>query len=84
MSWRTVLPNPQQKRRGPFQSEPVLRAFSIYFTAYGIQTEIPSDDPGIGVRPIGALALAATAVRRSFHRYRVLTHFRWNEHIACT
>jgi len=69
MSWHTGLPNPQQKRRGPFQSEPVLRAFSIYFTAYGIQTKIPSDDPGIGVRPIGALALAATAVRISFHCY---------------
>jgi hypothetical protein len=51
-----------QKRRGPFQSEPVLRAFSIYFTLYGIQAPIPSTDPGNGLRPIGALALAATAV----------------------
>ena len=56
------LPNFQQKRRGPFQSVPVLRAFSIYFTAYGIQSPIPSTDPGEGLRPIGALALAATAV----------------------
>lgn len=53
---------PRQKRRGPFQSVPVLRAFSIYYTAYGIQAPIPSTDPGDGLRPIGALALAATVV----------------------
>lgn len=41
---------------------PVLRAFSVYFTAYGIQATVPSTDPGEGFRPIGALALAATAV----------------------
>ena len=41
---------------------PVLRAFSIYFTSYGIQAPIPSTDPGDGRRLIGALALAATAV----------------------
>lgn len=52
-----------QKRRGPFQSIPVLRAFSTYFTSYGIQMRLPSEDPG---RPIGALALAATAVSQSF------------------
>lgn len=51
-----------QKRRGPFQSEPVLRAFSVYFTSHGIQSDIPTTDPGEGLRPIGALALAATAV----------------------
>jgi len=48
-----------QKRRGPFQSVPVLRAFLMYFTSHGIQMRLPSDDPG---RPIGALALAAAAV----------------------
>lgn len=48
-----------QKRRGPFQSIPVLRAFSVYYTSHGIQAQLPSEDPG---RPIGALALAATAV----------------------
>lgn len=58
-----------QKRRGPFQSEPVLRAFSVYFTAHGIQAEIPSDDPGDGIRPIGALALAATAVERAYRMH---------------
>ena len=57
-----ALPELAQKWRGPFQSEPVLRAFSIYFTSYGIQAPIPSTDPGNGLRPIGALALAATAV----------------------
>jgi hypothetical protein len=57
-----ALPELAQKRRGPFQSEPVLRAFSVYFTSYGIQAPIPSTDPGDGLRPIGALALAATAV----------------------
>lgn len=51
-----------QKWHGPFQSEPVLRAFTIYFTSHGIQAEVPANDPGKGCRPIGALALAATAV----------------------
>ena len=51
-----------EKRRGPFQSEPILRAFSVYFTSHGIQAPIPSTDPGDGFRPIGALALAATTV----------------------
>lgn len=40
----------------------MLRAFSIYFTSHGIQAEPPTSDPGKGYRPIGALALAATAV----------------------
>jgi len=40
----------------------MLQAFSIYFTAHGIQTPIPSTDPGEGLHPIGALALTATAM----------------------
>ena len=48
-----------QKRRGPFQSIPVLRAFSVYFTSFGIQTHCLSEDTG---RPVGALALAAAAI----------------------
>ena len=40
----------------------MLCAFSVYYTAYGIQVTIPSANPGDGFRPIGALALAATAV----------------------
>ena len=48
---------------------PVLRAFSIYLTCHGIQAEIPSSDPGEGFRPIGALALAATAVERAYHMH---------------
>ena len=40
----------------------MLRAFSVYFTSHGIQATIPSADPGEDLRPIGALALAATAV----------------------
>ena len=43
---------------------PVLQAFSVYFSSSGIQSPFPSSDPGIGLRPIGALALAATAVGR--------------------
>lgn len=49
-----------QRRQGPFQSIPVLRAFSVYFSAHGIQMRFPLEDPG---RPIGALAIAAAAVR---------------------
>lgn len=56
---RFLLKSACQKRRGPFQSVPVLRAFSTYFTSYGIHMQLPSEDPG---RPIGALALAAAAV----------------------
>ena len=47
---------------GPFQSVPVLRAFSTYFASYGIRMQLPSQDPG---RPIGALALAAAAVSKT-------------------
>ena len=43
----------------------MLRAFLVYFTAHGIQTPIPSVDPGDDLRPIGALALAATAVSQA-------------------
>ena len=43
----------------------MLRAFSVYYTAYGIQATIPSADPGDGLHPIGALALAATAVSQA-------------------
>jgi len=56
-----------EKRRGPFQSVPVLRAFSIYFASYGIQMRHPSEDPG---RPVGALALAAAAVERGYFLHR--------------
>ena len=41
---------------------PVHRAFAVYFTVHGVQTPIPFVDPGPELRPIGALALAATAV----------------------
>ena len=57
------LPNPhRQKRRGRFQSAPVLRAFSVYWSAHGIRQPITPSDPGKGNRPIGALAMAAAAV----------------------
>jgi hypothetical protein len=72
MSLQT-FPEPAQKRRGPFQSEPVLRAFSVYFTSYGIQAPIPSTDPGDGLRPIGALALAATAGKSDCPTHSFLT-----------
>ena len=49
-----------QKRRGPFQSTPVLRALLMYFTSHGIRVQLPSKDTG---HPVGALALAAAAVR---------------------
>ena len=48
---------------------PVLQVFSIYYTCHGIQTQIPYADPGEGLRPIGALALAATAVERGYHMH---------------
>ena len=51
-----------QKRRGAFQSIPVLRAFSVFYTSYGISGQIPTGDPGVGNRPIGVLAIAAAAV----------------------
>lgn len=51
-----------QKRRGRFQSIPILRAFSVYWTAYGIHAPVPPSDPGAGNRPIGTLAMAAAAV----------------------
>ena len=54
-----------QKRCGAFQSIPVLRAFSVFYTSYGIPGQIPTGDPGIENRPVGALALAAAAVCRS-------------------
>ena len=57
-----VSPLHCQKRRGRFQSVPVLRALSTYFTTYGILTPIPEFDPGAGSRLIGALAMAAAAV----------------------
>ena len=60
-----------QKRRGPFQSIPVLCAFSIYFASYGIQTHPSSEDPG---RPIGALALAAAAVSQHIILLHIHTH----------
>ena len=51
----------------------MLRAFSVYFTSYGIHSEeIPSVDPGEGLRPVGALALAATAVSLDFFPYVLL------------
>ena len=52
----------RQKRRGRFQSIPVLRAFSVYWSAYGIRKPIAPSDPGVGNRPVGALAMAAAAV----------------------
>jgi hypothetical protein len=51
-----------QKRRGRFQSVPVLRAFGVYWTAYGIRMPIVPSDPGQGSRPIGVLAMASAAV----------------------
>ena len=76
-----------QKRRGPFQSEPVLRAFAIYFTCHGIQASIPFADPGKELRPIGALALAATAVSKTatFIAHHIANlYFRWNEDTICS
>lgn len=51
-----------QKRHGRFQSFPVLKAFSVYWSTYGIRTAVVPSDPGEGNRPIGALAMAAAAV----------------------
>ncbi|KAF9787362.1 hypothetical protein BJ322DRAFT_1017299 [Thelephora terrestris] len=63
-----------EKRRGPFQSPPVLRAFWTYFTSAGIHMRLPSEDAG---RPVGALAMAAAAVERGYflHRSGDLTSF---------
>ena len=51
-----------QKCHGPFQSIPILHAFSIYFTAYGIQMHPSFKD---AEHLIGALTLAAAAVIQS-------------------
>ena len=51
-----------QKWHGQFQSVPVLRAFAVYWTAYGIRMPIVPSDPGQGSHPIGVLAMAAAAV----------------------
>ncbi|KAF9783793.1 hypothetical protein BJ322DRAFT_1109639 [Thelephora terrestris] len=56
-----------EKRRGRFQSIPVLRAFLKYYTFHGIRARLPSEDAG---RPIGALALAAAAVERGYYLHR--------------
>ena len=48
---------------------PIPWAFSIYYTCHGIQTQIPYADPGEACRPIGALALVATAVERGYHMH---------------
>ena len=48
---------------------PVLQAFSIYYTCHGIQTQIPYADPGEGLCPISALALAATAVECRYYMH---------------
>lgn len=76
-----------QKRRGRFQLVPILRAFSVYWTAYGIHTPISPLDPGPGNRPIGALAMAAVAVGPTFlcgPHTLILKHNRLNEDIKCT
>ena len=52
-----------QTRRGLFQSEPILGTLQVYYSAYGIMEDPPLKDPGVGNRPVGALALAAAAVR---------------------
>jgi len=53
-----------QTRRGAFQSDPVLETFLSYYTSSnGIMELPPYEDPGIGNRPLGILALAAAAVR---------------------
>ena len=51
-----------QRQKGPFQPVPVLQAFSVYYTHNGIQSPPPFSNPGEDHYPIGALALAATAV----------------------
>ncbi|KAF9779590.1 hypothetical protein BJ322DRAFT_1113390 [Thelephora terrestris] len=56
-----------EKRRGPFQSIPVIRAFSVYYSSHGVHMRLPSNDPG---RPVGALALAAAAVQRAYSMHR--------------
>ena len=72
-----VSPLCHQKRRGRFQSVPVLRAFSVYFSAHGIRTPIPQSDPGAGFRPIGALAMAAAAVSE-YSRYHDRSMSEWS------
>ncbi|KAF9781703.1 hypothetical protein BJ322DRAFT_1023073 [Thelephora terrestris] len=54
-----------EKCRGLFQSIPVLRAFSVYFSSHGIRTR-----PEGSERPVGALALAAAAVKRGYLAHR--------------
>ena len=65
ISWHIYTEPTCQKRHGAFQSIPVLRAFLVFYTSYGLHEQIPAMDPGVGNRPIGALALAAAAVRHS-------------------
>ena len=48
-----------------FQSDPILETLLVYYSASGIMESPPTEDPGEGHRPIGALALVAAAVSRS-------------------
>lgn len=52
-----------QTRRGVFQSEPILETLLLYYTSsWGIMEDPPTEDPGVGNRPLGILALVTAAV----------------------
>ena len=51
-----------QTRRGLFQSDPILQTLLGYYSLFGIKEDPPTKDPGLGKRPLGILALVATAV----------------------
>lgn len=52
----------RQTRRGAFQSDPILETLLSYYASSGIMEPPPHEDPGVGNRPLGILALTAAAV----------------------
>ena len=51
-----------QTRRGLFQSDPILKTLLGYYSLFGIKEDPPTEDPGLGNRPLGILALVSAAV----------------------
>ena len=52
-----------QTQCGVLQSDPILETFLAYYSSSGIMELPPHEDPGVGNRPCGVLALATVAVR---------------------
>ncbi|KAF9779254.1 hypothetical protein BJ322DRAFT_1113597 [Thelephora terrestris] len=60
------IPNHPGTRRGVFQSDPILETLLSYYSSSGIMEAPTCEDPGVGDRPIGVLALATAAVERAY------------------